>query len=127
MAAEALALSPGRDVRIAAAMTWRSAAMLPRPRRWPTKLNAESPSDTIIQSYWLPTIRATMALQQGDAKQAITLLEVATPYELGLENVSAMVPIYVRGLAYLKAGKGPKRPRVPEDAGTSRSGAERSH
>jgi len=39
-----------------------------------------------------------IALRKGDAKQAI---EVATPYELGMQNVSAMVPIYVRGMAYL--------------------------
>jgi eukaryotic-like serine/threonine-protein kinase len=62
--------------------------------------------DTIIQSYWLPSIRATLALHRGDTKQAIALLDAATPYELGIENVSVMVPVYVRGMAYLKAGHG---------------------
>jgi ATP/maltotriose-dependent transcriptional regulator MalT len=69
-------------------------------------LNEESPLDTILQNYWLPSIRASLALHRGNAQQAITLLEVAEPYELGTESVSIMVPIYVRGLAYLKAGEG---------------------
>jgi eukaryotic-like serine/threonine-protein kinase len=108
MAAEALAMSPGHDVRIAAAMAYAAAGDTAQAQKMADKLNLESPSDTILQSYWLPCIRATIALQKGDARQAINLLEVATPYELGLENVSAMVPIYVRGLAYLKAGSGPE-------------------
>ena len=108
MAAEALAMSPGHDVRIAAAMAYAAAGDTAQAQKMADKLNLESPSDTILQSYWLPSIRATIALQKGDARQAINLLEVATPYELGLENVSAMVPIYVRGLAYLKAGSGPE-------------------
>jgi len=69
-------------------------------------LNVELPLDTIIQSYWLPSIRATLSLHRGDAKQAIALLDAATPYELGIENVSVMVPVYVRGMVYLKAGQG---------------------
>ncbi len=40
------------------------------------QLNTESPVDTLIQNYWLPTIRAVIALRKGDAKQAIALLEV---------------------------------------------------
>ena len=60
----------------------------------------------LFRSYWLPSIRATQALHRGDAKQAVTLLEAAIPYELGIENVSVMVPIYLRGIAYQKAGQG---------------------
>jgi tetratricopeptide (TPR) repeat protein len=106
MAAEALALLPGRDVRIAAALTMAETGDSAQAQKIAEQLNAESPLDTIIQSYWLPTIRATLALHRGDAKQAITLLDAATPYELGVQNVSVMAPIYVRGMAYLKAGQG---------------------
>ena len=102
---EALAVSPGRDVRIAAALTFAETGDAAQAQKIADQLNAESPLDTIIQSYWLPAIRATLALHKGDAKQAITLLEAATPYELGIENVSIMVPIYVRGMAYMKAGQ----------------------
>jgi len=105
---EALAMSPGRDVQIAAAMTFAEIGDAAQAQKIVDKLAADAPLDTIIQSYWLPSIRATMAVRKGDAARAITLLEVATPYEFGSQNVGSMVPIYVRGMAYLKAGKGPE-------------------
>ena len=108
LANEALALSPGRDVRIAAALSLAEIGESAQAQKIVDQLNAESPLDTIIQSYWLPSIRATLALHRGDAKPAITLLDAASPYELGIENIGSMVPIYIRGVAYLKAGQGPE-------------------
>ena len=70
------------------------------------QLNTEFPLDTMVQNYWLPSVHAALYLRKGDAKQAINALEVATPYELGSTNVSPMVPLYLRSLAYLKAGQG---------------------
>jgi tetratricopeptide (TPR) repeat protein len=105
LAAEALALAPGRDVRIAAALTLAETGDSLRARAIVNQLSAESPVDTIMQNYWLPTIRAVMALDSGGASQAIQMLETASPYELGAQNISSMVPIYVRGRAYLKAGR----------------------
>ncbi|MGA9903907.1 MAG: hypothetical protein WBQ39_18350, partial [Terriglobales bacterium] len=92
-------------VRIAAALTLAELGDAAQVQKIAEQLNVELPLDTIIQSYWLPSIRATLSLHRGDAKQAIALLD-ATSYELGIENVSVMVPIYVRGRAYLKAGQG---------------------
>ncbi len=106
MADEAMTLSPGRDARIAVAMTLAQLGDIAQAQRIADQLNAEFPLDTIIQKYWLPTIRATIALGRGNAPQAITLLEVTAPYEFGIQNFSSMLPIYVRGLAYLKAGQG---------------------
>jgi len=106
LANEALALSPGRQVRIAAAMTLAEVGEAAQAQKMAEQLNAESPLDTIIQTYWLPSIRAALALHRGDAKQAVTLLEAATPFELGVEDLSVMVPVYIRGMAYLKAGQG---------------------
>jgi len=106
--AQAQAISTGRDVQIAAAITFAEIGDAAQAQKIADKLAADAPLDTIVQSYWLPSIRATMAVRKGDADRAVTLLEVTTPYELGLENVGSMVPIYVRGMAYLKAGKGPE-------------------
>jgi len=100
---EALTLSPGREVRIGVALALAMVGDAAQAQKIADQLNDESPLSTIIQSYWLPSIRATLAMRRGDAKQAITLLEAAAPYELGIENVSVMVPIYLRGMAYLKA------------------------
>jgi serine/threonine protein kinase len=106
LANEALAFSQGRDVRIAAALTLAELGDAARAQKIDVQLNADFPLDTMIQSYWLPSIRATLALHQGDNKRAIALLETASPYELGLQNVSVMVPIYIRGRAHLKLGQG---------------------
>jgi tetratricopeptide (TPR) repeat protein len=73
------------------------------------ELSRRSPEDTIIQSNFLPTIRAAIALQQGGtghAQEAIRLLGAATPYEFGIPT-NALYPAYVRGEAYLKASQGP--------------------
>jgi tetratricopeptide (TPR) repeat protein len=106
MALEALELSPGRDVRLAVALTLAELGDAAQAQKIAEQLNTELPLDTIIQNYWLPSIRATLALHHGDAKQAVTLLDAATPYEMGDENFRVMVPIYIRGMAYLKAGQG---------------------
>lgn len=106
LANQAIALSPGRDARVAIALALAQVGETAQAQRMVDQLNSEFPLDTIIQNYWLPTIRATMVLSHGNAQQAITLLEVATPYEMGMQAFSIMQPIYVRGLAYLKAGQG---------------------
>src|SRR5271165_4715022 len=104
-AGQAIAISLGRDVRIGAALALAGAGEAAQAQKLVDQLNTESPADTLIQNYWLPSIRATIELHKGDAKQAITLLEVSRPYELGIENISVMTPDYIRGVAYLKAGQ----------------------
>jgi hypothetical protein len=64
------------------------------------------PLDTIIQTYWLPTIRASIALQRNDTQAAIKALETAEAYELGNQGFGILYPVYVRGIAYLKAKQG---------------------
>ncbi len=72
-----------------------------------TKVDRELPYNTQVQRYWLPCIRAAIALQAKDAKGAIEALEPAiamdlalpTPFESGF-----MYPPYLRGEALLMAG-----------------------
>lgn len=106
MAHQAMAHVPGRDARVAVTITLAQIGDLENAPHIIDTLHSEFPLDTIMQYYWLPVIRAAMALNRGNASQAVTLLEVASPYELGIQSFSAMVPIYVRGLAYLEAGQG---------------------
>jgi hypothetical protein len=73
------------------------------------KLDRDSPLDTMIQGYWLPTIRGAIALSKGDGRKAVDLLQPASVYELGQPSqfqFCTMYPIYVRGLAFLKQGLG---------------------
>ncbi len=71
------------------------------------------PENTVVQSYYLPTLRAKLALNHANPQQALDTLEVAAPYELGLPtlwfyNWPNLYPVYVRGEAYLAAHQGGK-------------------
>jgi hypothetical protein len=62
-----------------------------------------------VQNYWLPTIRAMMELNRGNAAKAIDTLQAATTYEFGAPSPfqpGTMYPVYVRGQAYLVAHNG---------------------
>jgi len=72
------------------------------------QLDAEFPRNTMLQNYWLPTIRAAIELQNKNAKKAIELLDETVPYELGEAYQGHMYPIYLRGEAYLMLGRGDK-------------------
>jgi tetratricopeptide (TPR) repeat protein len=58
--------------------------------------------DTIINSIWLPAIRAALELQRGNAEQAIEQLQGASRYESAAE----FWPQHLRGQAYLKLNRG---------------------
>jgi eukaryotic-like serine/threonine-protein kinase len=62
---------------------------------------ARYPENTIIQALWLPTIRAALELQRGDAA-AIDLLKPVARYQAS----AVFVPQYLRGQAWLRLQKG---------------------
>jgi len=72
-------------------------------------LNQNFPADTQVQSLWLPTIRAQIALNQNDAAAALESLQAASTIELGLtpfvNNLSCLNSIYVQAQADLQAGR----------------------
>jgi hypothetical protein len=67
------------------------------------ELDKTFPLDTLVQRYWLPTIRAGVALERKDPNRAIELLKAASTVELGAPaNLDIFLcPAYVRGEAYL--------------------------
>jgi hypothetical protein len=67
------------------------------------ELDKTFPLDTLVQRYWLPTIRAAVALQRRDPNRGIELLQVASPIELGeiTQLTIFLCPVYLRGEAYL--------------------------
>src|SRR5208337_2030964 len=106
-AADALALKAGRDQMIGAAIAFARAGYVAGAQKLADNLNQEFPLDTIVQTYWLPTIHASIfALQRNDPQAAIKVLETAQAYELGNQGFGILYPVYVRGLAYLKAKQG---------------------
>ncbi len=73
-------------------------------------LNRRLPQSTFVQFYYLPTIRAALALHQGKPEEAIESLRASASYEMAVNEVSsvspAMIPVYIRGEAYLAAHQG---------------------
>jgi len=109
VAGQALALTAGRDVELLAALSYARAGDTAQAQKLADKLDRDSPLDTMIQGYWLPTIRAAIELNKGNAAKAIELLQPASNYELGQPSQlpwGTLYPIYVRGLAYLSKGRG---------------------
>lgn len=74
------------------------------------RLEKDYPRDTILNAYWLPSVRAAIALDHHDAAQALQALQPATQYELGVPSpynwLSPMYPTYLRGLALLEERQG---------------------
>jgi len=66
------------------------------------ELTERYPEDTVINSIWLPAIRAALELQRDNAAQAIDQLQTTSRYEAAAE----FWPQHLRGQAYLKLGRG---------------------
>ncbi len=99
----ALKLAPTFDVRKMAALALARAGDTAGAEKVATELNKTFPLATMVQGYWLPTIRAAVALERKDPNQAIELLKVAGPVELGQPTTLTVTlcPAYLRGEAYL--------------------------
>jgi DNA-binding winged helix-turn-helix (wHTH) protein/tetratricopeptide (TPR) repeat protein len=101
----ALATSPGRNVRSLVALVYAQSGREADAERLAADLDREYPQFTLVQRYWLPSIRAALALARDDWKAAVKALEVALPLELGSEEPffsPLFIPPYLRGLAYAK-------------------------
>ena len=75
------------------------------------ELNKQSPLNTLLGRYWLPSIRAYVEIHRRNPAQALKLLEAATPYDLAFpqpqfEEGGLLYPAYVRGLAFMLLHQG---------------------
>jgi tetratricopeptide (TPR) repeat protein len=110
-ATKALALGRGREVDYAAAFALALSGDLPQSRALAEDLAREFPEDTSVQFMYLPTLRALFALKTDDPPAAIQALQAASRYDLALGVVGftgrfgGLYTIYVRGLAYVAAGR----------------------
>jgi tetratricopeptide (TPR) repeat protein len=103
----ALALSPGRDVKLVAALALARIGDTPRATTLVGELQKSYAANTLLKLYCLPTINAAIELNKGNSSQALVYLEAAAPYELGNGGaISSLYPAYVRGQAYLLAHNG---------------------
>jgi Tfp pilus assembly protein PilF/predicted Ser/Thr protein kinase len=103
----ALKLAPNRDVQAMAALALARAGETAGAEKLATELDKTFPLDTLVQRYWLPTIRASVAMERNDPNLAAELLKETRAIELGQPNsLVALVPVYVRGEVYLALGDG---------------------
>ena len=106
----ALALASTRDVQTLGALALAQSGDAAHARALADDLGQRFSADTLLNSYWLPTIRAELAIQQNNGAGAIEFMNSASRYELGSPQpfqLGTLYPIYVRGDAYMTAGQGP--------------------
>jgi serine/threonine protein kinase/tetratricopeptide (TPR) repeat protein len=107
----ALVLASNHDSQILGALALARAGDSAQAAKVADDLAKQYPEDTLVNSYWLPSIRTTIELSRNNADKAIEILQAAVPYELGIPTPAPIVggmlyPMYVRGQAYLKLGQG---------------------
>ena len=104
VANESAALARGRSNLVPASEVLAVAGNPTHPQSMLAELDKRFPSDTLLKNVSMPVVVAVAALDRKRPDEAITALQSAMPYEMG--NAPAMLPVYVRGLAYLEAKSG---------------------
>jgi tetratricopeptide (TPR) repeat protein len=108
---EVLRIAPNsRDAQTLAALILARTGEMQRSQAISDDLSARYVSNTMIQMAWIPAINAQTALARLNPLGALQSLETVRPYERGqmIGNLSncCLMPIYLRGEAYLMAEKG---------------------
>lgn len=105
-------LSQDQDVITLAALTSARLGQLKQAEALSRQLDAQWPAGTYVQRYWRPIIRAEIELRKGQPFRALDDLKLpAAPLEFANPPaipVATLYPAYVRGVAYLAAGDGPR-------------------
>ncbi len=106
-----LELAPqSRDAQILAILVLTRLGDVRRVKTMLDDLAAANVSNTVVQSAWLPTIRAQAEMVGQKPVKALELLDVVKPYErgqlIGNLSYSCMIPVYLRAEAYLEARRG---------------------
>ena len=109
-AVEALKLAPtSQGVESEAALAFAMTGATERAESMAQDLGKRFPLDTLMQSIWLPAIRAQLALNRTNPALAVTTLQAPSEIELGqigfVLNLSCLYSVYIRGEAYLAAGQ----------------------
>jgi serine/threonine protein kinase/tetratricopeptide (TPR) repeat protein len=102
----ALATAPGKGVQVIAAIALARAGVVARPQELSEELGRRFPTDLLLNSVSLPSLRAAIEIERGHPEHAVELLHAATPYELGFD--AGLTPTYLRAQAYLCAKDGEK-------------------
>jgi eukaryotic-like serine/threonine-protein kinase len=111
-AGAALELARGRDVEYAAAFALALSGDLSESQPLAADLEKRFPEDTPVQFEYLPTLRVLSSLAHRAPLDAVEQLQTALPYDFAMPGTAffakfgGLYPAYVRGEAYLAAGRG---------------------
>jgi predicted Zn-dependent protease len=100
-AAQGLKLERGRASLPRAALALALCGDVNEAKPLVAELSKAYPEDTILKGIWLPAIRVAIELREDSPAAAVRHLETASRYEAAAE----FWPQYLRGLAWLKAGR----------------------
>jgi eukaryotic-like serine/threonine-protein kinase len=106
-----LQLSSNYDTQILAALVFARAGDSARAESLARDLSRRHPADTLVNFYWLPVIRASIALEHNNPGRAIEILRATDPYEFATPGSwpamgGPLYPCYLRGVAFLRLGRG---------------------
>jgi eukaryotic-like serine/threonine-protein kinase len=107
----AQALSHGKAIQMLAALVLARAGDIGRAQAIATGLNKQFPTDTMLNSYWLPAIRAATELNQNNPAKSVEDLQAAVGCELGQPvpfDLGPMYPVYLRAEAFLGLHQAPE-------------------
>jgi eukaryotic-like serine/threonine-protein kinase len=108
----AFELARGRDVEYAAAFALARSGELSVSQRLAADLEKRFPEDTPVQFEYLPTLGALFALAHRAPLDAVERLQRSVPYDFAMPGTAffgkfgGLYPAYIRGEAYLAAGRG---------------------
>ena len=110
-ALDALTIATARNARIMAAFAFARTGDTDRAQTMADELQKQNPSNTKMNYYWLPVIRAAIQISRREPAKAVQILETAAPYELSLagplpELGALLYPVYLRGQADLMLREG---------------------
>jgi serine/threonine protein kinase/tetratricopeptide (TPR) repeat protein len=94
----AMKLGTNRDVQAKAALALARASDTAGAEKLAAELDKTFPLDTLVQRYWLPSIRASIALAHKNPNRAVEILKQTSAIAPYGPN---QIVVYVRGQAYL--------------------------
>ncbi len=108
-AAGALNHSKTEEIRAAAGVAFAMAGDNETSEAIAAKLAKQNPLDTLLNMYWVPTIRAAVQLNHNHPSEAVEQLQASSRYELGDVigfYTAPLFPVYLRGQAFLAMHQG---------------------
>jgi hypothetical protein len=101
-------MSPGRDIKAIAAMTYARVGDTDKARKMAAQLSAQEPVATITQDFVLPSVLAAAEIASSNPSRALELLVPAAPYQdadaaTSTANLGNLYPVYLRGVARLQS------------------------